>query len=153
MTQASESTLCPVCGAVVTLPGSVCPHCAASEPVTIRVEGANAAEVSKVMRDIMKDAAVRHEAVQLRSPWVSGSFYLTAVILVITLLLVVASVLPAWAVPLIIVGAVLLVAVVGALQLRHDDRLGDQAFVKLMGQTLRLLPVVWSRNSSVPPEE
>ena len=74
-------------------------------------------------------------------------------ILVITLLLVVASVLPFWALPLIIVGAVLLVAVVGALQLRHDDRLGDQAFVKLMGQTLRLLPVVWSCDGPLPPEE
>jgi len=112
------------------------------------VEGVDAEEVSRVTRDLLKDFAIQHEVRKLRSPWVSGTFYLAAVIVVIALLLVVTTVAPAWALPLVIIGAVLLVAVVGALQLRQDDQLSDEGFVKLMSETLRRLPVVWSRGGT-----
>ena len=149
MTGVSESRVCPSCSALVTTSGALCSSCySLADPVTIRVEGVDAEEVSRVTRDLLKDFAIQHEVRKLRSPWVSGTFYLAAVIVVIALLLVVTTVAPAWALPLVIIGAVLLVAVVGALQLRQDDQLSDEGFVKLMSETLRRLPVVWSRGGT-----
>ncbi|MFB7668576.1 hypothetical protein ACFC1R_32425 [Kitasatospora sp. NPDC056138] len=75
-----------------------------------------------------------------RTPWASGSFYLACVTVVVGLLLVAGSVLPAWTLPVVIVGAVITVAAIGALQLRHDDRLSERGFLGLMGDTLRHLP-------------
>ncbi len=67
-------------------------------------------------------------------------FYLVCVVVVVGLLLVAGRVLPPWTLPVIIVGAVILVAVVGALQLRQDDRLSERSFLALMREALRYLP-------------
>jgi hypothetical protein len=54
----------------------------------------------------------------------------------------VGRVLAAWALPLVIVGAVLLVSVVGALQMRQDDRLSERGFLRLMADVVRRLPLL-----------
>jgi hypothetical protein len=151
---AESSQFCPSCSARVMVPGALCTSCTqiGTEPVTIWVEGNDASDVSKVMRELFADAAVRHESVKLRSPWVSGTFYLMALAIVVALLLAAGNILPIWTLPLVIIGGVLLLAVVGALQLRQDDRLSDQGFVKLMSETLVRLPVVWSRRISPPSD-
>lgn len=61
------------------------------------------------------------------------------------LLLVVGSVLPLWALPIVVVGVALVVSIVGVLQLRQDDRLSEIGFVRLMGDTLKLLPLAFGR--------
>jgi hypothetical protein len=78
----------------------------------------------------------------IRSPWASGSFYLVAVVVMFALLGVIGSLLPIWVLPLIIVGGLLAVSIIGALQLRQDERLSDESFLKLMALALERLPLV-----------
>lgn len=111
----------------------------------IHVWGTNAGEVQAVIRQLAADDAARRKAARLRSPWFSGLFYLMVVVVIISLLLVVGRLAPWWAFPLVVLGAVLLVSVVGALQMRQDDRLTELGFLKLMGDVLRRLPLVVPR--------
>lgn len=91
------------------------------------------------------------EAARLRSPWFSGLFYLTVAIVIISLLLVVGRLSPWWAFPLVVLGAILLVSVVGALQMRQDDHLSERGFLKLMADVLRRLPLVVPSSSQCRP--
>jgi hypothetical protein len=87
-----------------------------------------------------RPVATRHS-----NPWISGSFYLVSAGVLIALLLIVAKQLSLWTLPLVIIGAVLLVSIVGALQLKNDDHLRDEPFVKLMGLAFRYLPLLKDR--------
>ncbi len=116
-------------------------------PTEIDVSGDNASDVQAVTRQLAEDVAARREAARLRrSPWFSGLFYLTAVVVIVSLLLVVGRIVSWWVFPLIIVCAVFLVVVVGALQMRQDDRLSERGFLRLMGDVLRRLPLLVSRS-------
>jgi Flp pilus assembly protein TadB len=134
--------------------GSQCAACHASSTsgdTSIHVYGSDAAEVEKVTRGLMEDEARRRsEAAQadrraaagLRNPWISGSFYLLALVVVIVALLVVSEVATPWVLPVVVIGAVLAVTIVGGLQLRQDDRLGEKSFLELMRLTLARLPLI-----------
>ena len=121
----------------------------------IRVWGENANDVQAVMRELAADDAARRAAARLRSPWFSGLFYLMVAVVITSLLLVVSRLAPWWAFPLVVLGAVLLVSIVGALQMRQDDRLTERGFLKLMGDVLKRLPLVVPRAVSAgsDPEE
>jgi hypothetical protein len=82
--------------------------------------------VEAVARQLSDDAAARREAARLRSPWFSGLFYLAVVVVFVALLLVVGRVLPLCALPVIALVAALLVSIVGALQMRQDERLSER---------------------------
>ena len=119
----------------------------------IHVWGHRAEEVQAVSTRLAADAArrrkdvtQRREEARLRSPWFSGLFYLTAAVVIVALLLVVSRMAPWWAFPVVVVGAVLLLSVVGAFQMRQDDRLSERGFVRLMGDVLRRLPLVIARS-------
>ena len=45
-----------------------------------------------------------------------------------------------WVLPVVTLGGLLLTTVIGALQLRHDERLKEEAFLKLMGMAFRQIP-------------
>jgi|GEM_PF-3520563 len=122
---------CTSCGAEITV---------GNEGTKIHVTGTNAEEVAQVARQLASDLSSHRQSRTLRTPWVSGTFYLVCVIAVIAVLLVAGRVLPAWALPIVVIGAVVIVTTVGAFQLRQDDRIGERNFVALMGATLRHLP-------------
>jgi len=65
-------------------------------------------------------------------------------------LLVAGRVLSVWALPVMIAGSVLLVAVVGALQMRQDERLSERGFLRLMGDVLRRLPRILAGGKDAP---
>lgn len=77
-----------------------------------------------------------------RSPWVAGSFYLVVAVVVLCVLMVLARVTPVWSIPVVVVGGVLLLTVIGAFQLRQDDRLSERGFLKLMAIALGKLPTL-----------
>ncbi len=149
---ADDEAVCPHCGTTGKANAARCPRCGVRISITprgvtrIHVVGQDATEVAAVSRQLSASAVERREARRLRSPWFSGLFYLTVVVVVVALLLVAGRVLALWALPVVIVGAVLLVTVVGAFQLRADDRLAERNFVKLMGDVLRRLPSVFTRS-------
>ena len=76
-------------------------------------------------------------------PWSSGSFYLTVFVVVIVALLTVAKVLPIIALPLVLLGGILTVSIIGAFQLRQDNKLTQKNFLELMALTFKYLP--WLR--------
>jgi internalin A len=89
--------------------------------------------------------AVSHE---IRSPWASGSFYLLAAVLLLVLIGAGAKLLNWWLVPMVIIGGLVTVTVIGALQLKQDSRLTDSSFLKLMALTFRQLPLLKQAGSS-----
>jgi hypothetical protein len=95
-------------------------------------------DVIRVHRELSATAAKDRE--QRRTPWASGSFYLVALVVAIFALLAVGRALPLWALPIVAAAAVLIVATIGALQLRHDERLSERNFLKLMLTVLARLP-------------
>lgn len=81
------------------------------------------------------------------NPWVSGSFYLSVVVVVGSGLLAAAKILPLVALPIILVGTLLALAIIGALQLRNDDQLKEESFLKLMALSFKYLPLLRRRDS------
>lgn len=72
------------------------------------------------------------KAAKNHNPWVSGSFYLAAFLIVAALLLVAANTIPSWALPIVVIGALLAVSIIGAFQLRQDEGLSQKNFLELM---------------------
>ncbi|WP_156959871.1 hypothetical protein [Nocardia sp. BMG51109] len=105
--------------------------------VTVKVTGGTPKEVQKAYERAFRSTV---NAARRRSPWASGSFYLAAALILLAVLLAIARLAPVWAVPAVIVGAVLLVSVVGAFQLRQDDALSEYGFLTLMVAALGKLP-------------
>jgi hypothetical protein len=74
------------------------------------------------------------------SPWVAGSFYLIVFLVVVVTLLVVARMIPIIVFPIILIGGILALSVIGAFQFRQDDRLNQKNFLELMALTFKYLP-------------
>jgi len=76
------------------------------------------------------------------NPWISGSFYLTIVIVAISGLAVLSQMVHWSLLPIIIISGILIVGIVGVLQLKNDDRITDKSFVSLMTETFKSLPLI-----------
>ena len=115
---------------------------------------ASFAEVERVLKaykaTLAKELDGREEALRVRvakgaprpNPWVSGSFYLAVAVVLLTLLLVISRTVPWWAFPLVILGGLIGVTVIGAFQLRQDRALSEEGFLSLMLATLRQFPLL-----------
>jgi hypothetical protein len=82
------------------------------------------------------------------NPWISGTFYLFAYVVVLIGLVVLIRFLPWYAVPPSVIALILLLTVVGALQLKNDEHLKDKSFVELMKLVLKRLLML---KDSMPP--
>lgn len=80
------------------------------------------------------------------NPWISGSFYLTCGIIIITGLAVLSNLVHWTLLPVIIIGGVLLIVVVGSFQLKNDDRITDKTFGSLVKETLKRLPLLRTKD-------
>lgn len=76
------------------------------------------------------------------NPWVSGLFYLFVGVIVITGLAVLSNTVHWTAFPIIIIGSVLLIGIIGALQLKNDDKLNEKNFITLMKEVYGSLPLL-----------
>lgn len=79
---------------------------------------------------------------QKNNPWISGSFYLFLAVVVIAGLAVISNSIHWTLLPIIIIGGILLIGVIGAFQLKNDDKIGDASFIKLMTETYKRLPLL-----------
>jgi Flp pilus assembly protein TadB len=96
-------------------------------------------DVIRVHQEVASAIAARDRE-RRRTPWASGSFYLVVLVVAVLVLLLVGRALPLWALPITAVAAVLIVVIVGALQLRQDERLSERNFLRLMAAVLARLP-------------
>jgi internalin A len=78
------------------------------------------------------------------NPWISGSFYLISAVIILSLLLVAAKIISPIALPIVIIGGLIIFSVIGAYQLRNDDKLSDKSFLQLMGLSFRQIPFIRS---------
>ena len=76
------------------------------------------------------------------NPWLSGSFYLIAVIVILSGLGVLSNTVVWYLFPIVLIAGILIVGLVGILQLRNDDRMSDKSFASLLKETYRRLPLL-----------
>jgi hypothetical protein len=102
------------------------------------IHGARVDDVLKAHAEVQRSA--REQPHRRKTPWISGSFYLATFLAIVMVLLVLGKIASAWTLPVVVVGGIIAVSVIGALQLRHDDQLGEQNFTRLMLAALARLP-------------
>ena len=78
------------------------------------------------------------------NPWLSGSFYLTGIILLLILIAILAKILPLVVLPIAVISGIVIGIVVGTLQLKNDDKITDKTFLSLMKEVCRRLPLIKS---------
>lgn len=99
-------------------------------------------ELNKSNKIINNITVTNNNMSKKNNPWISGSFYLFVVGVILTGLAVISN-LVHWALlPIIIIGGILFVGIIGALQLKNDDKLKEDSFVKLMIETYKRLPLL-----------
>jgi len=82
------------------------------------------------------------------NPWISGSFYLFAAVVVITLLAVVSKNVPIYTLAIVFIGGLLILAIIGAFQLRNDEGLSEENFLRLMIEVFKRMPLLKGDASS-----
>jgi GTPase SAR1 family protein len=95
-------------------------------------------------------------ATQRNNPWLSGSFYLVSFVVAIATILISIVVLNKYGIswttaavlPVVLIGGLLSIGIVGANQLRNDDRLSDESYVKLMIESYKRLPLLRGKGES-----
>lgn len=92
--------------------------------------------------NIMTEEREGKDNVRVRSAWANGSFYLFTFAVVIAGLGVLARTVPPYVLPIVLIAGILLVPIIGALQLRQDDRLSEKGFGELMKLTIGQLPLI-----------
>jgi hypothetical protein len=80
--------------------------------------------------------------IQKNNPWNSGSFYLFVAVVVISGLAVLSNMVDWIIFPLILIGGILLIGIIGAFQLKNDDKLKDESFLNLIKETYQRLPLL-----------
>jgi hypothetical protein len=75
---------------------------------------------------------------------------LAAAVVIIAVLLAVARMVHPLVIPLVIIGSVVFVSVVGALQLRQDEKLAEKNFLRLMSLALAQLRFLGRRKALGP---
>lgn len=73
------------------------------------------------------------------NPWQSGSFYMIAFVLIFVVVCISIRYLSLYMFPLAVIATILAISVIGALQLRNDDKLSDKSFIDLMKLALKQL--------------
>ena len=84
----------------------------------------------------------KREETQVNSAWANGSFYLFAFVTVSVTVGVLANSVPLGVLPLVLVTAVVFVGLIGAFQLRNDDRVSEKGYLNLMKMTYGQLPFI-----------
>jgi hypothetical protein len=74
--------------------------------------------------------------------WINGSFYLVLFIVVMTAFAVIGKTIPAVLLPVVIIGGLLTIGIIGAFQLRNDDSLSEKNFLTLILETYKRLPLL-----------
>ncbi|MEL7351125.1 MAG: COR domain-containing protein [Cyanobacteria bacterium P01_A01_bin.116] len=89
-----------------------------------------------------------HPQTARRTPWGSGLFYLFVFFSVTALLIVVSHYVPVYMVPVIIIGALLAIGVIGAFQLMQDERFSEENFLVLIVEAYKRLPLLGSNQTN-----
>ena len=87
------------------------------------------------------------------SPWKDGSFYLITFVVIIAAIGVVASVVPWYAFPVVLIASIIIGSIIGTLQFRQNNKLSEKNFVELMSLYFKSLFLLKGRNGKSESEE
>jgi Leucine-rich repeat (LRR) protein len=82
------------------------------------------------------------QPVKVKSPWANGSFYLFVFVVVVAGIGFLGKQLDFIVLCVVVIAGVLFVPLIGALQLKQDDRLKDESFLALMKMVIGSLPLI-----------
>jgi hypothetical protein len=92
---------------------------------------------------ITQNISINHNGMNKKNnPWISGSFYIFSAATIFAGLAVIANFVHWSLLPIVIIGSILMIGIIGALQLRNDDKLKEEGFLNLMVETYKRLPLV-----------
>jgi internalin A len=83
-----------------------------------------------------------NKPIKVKSAWANGSFYLFVFVVVVAGIGFLGNQLSFPALCVVVVGGVLFVPIIGALQLKQDDNLQEETFLELMKLTIGQLPLI-----------
>lgn len=106
-------------------------------PIEIRKNDSTREPRTYWQKPRVKESSRQKAAPERRSPWITGSFYLVALVLVVILSSLAASMFGIITAVVILSVSLILVGVIGALQLRNDDRISERSFLSLMRTSYR----------------
>lgn len=95
------------------------------------VRGANAAEVAEVARELERQRLAN------QGPWRAGLFYLTCLVTITVVILAASKMVPLWALPVVVIAALISLVVLGALQLRQDGKVSEKNLLQLITAAFR----------------
>ncbi len=72
----------------------------------------------------------------------NGLFYLFLFVIIFYSVAIFAGILPLYSLAFVIISTVIIIALIGALQLRQDNRLSEKSFIELMKMVLEQLPLI-----------
>lgn len=104
-------------------------------------------DIIDAKKEIKKDPPIRN-----KSAWANGSFYLFTFLVIIVSLGVLAKSVPFYTLALIIIAGVLFIPIIGALQLRQDNRLREKTFMELIRLVINQLPLIGSIAKKIGPK-
>ena len=81
------------------------------------------------------------------NPWISGSFYGFLALIVIAGLATLSKAVHWTILPIIIIGGILIIGLIGVLQLKNDGQISDKSFVHLVSETYKRLPLLGSKKN------
>ena len=87
-----------------------------------------------------------------RNPWTSGSFFLVSLVVIAAAFAIISAYVPWYVLPIVLIGTILAVGIVGALQLRNDEGLAETNFMSLMIETYKRLPLL-KQDKHEPPKK
>ncbi len=88
-----------------------------------------------------------------RTPWGSGIFYLFVLFAVTALFAVVSHFVPWYILPVVVIGALLSIGIIGAFQLMQDDHFSEENFVTLIIEAYKRLPLLRGQETKQLPSE
>lgn len=104
----------------------------------------NLLDVSNIAYRLQDFIGKKHLKMKKNNPWISGSFYLFVAVVVIAGLAVISQTVNWVVLPIILIGGILVIALIGILQLRNDDQITDKSFLSLIVETYKRLPLLKS---------
>ena len=81
------------------------------------------------------------------NPWISGSFYVFLALIVIAGLATLSKAVHWTILPIIIIGGILIIGLIGVLQLKNDGQISDKSFVHLVSETYKRLPLLGNKKN------
>ena len=100
----------------------------------------------KIISKTQKEISIKR-SMRSQSPWNSGFFYLFALSLIAIVFAVISYFIAWYVLPVVIIGALLAIGMVGALQLRQDNRFSEKNFLKLIVEAYKQFPLLRKHRS------